>query len=120
LVGLYEMAMTYVERVLCDDLKLNRLFFKVQRSYKVIAYQSTLKLLVRAKLVAQLKADLLIIICTYLDFLEQLEFTQQLRDEKAADNLIRISIAKLQKMGHVMLVRSSKFSEDYSKVVRGS
>ena len=86
---LYEVAIDFVDKLLVQDLGLPRLFLKIKQQYKQVDYPSTLKLLVRARIVAQIRNDALLLTCRYLDFMQCKTNIQQLRDENATDSLIQ-------------------------------
>ena len=65
-----------------------KLYFKIKNQYIQIDYNSTLKLLVRARIAAQIKQDATIVICRYQDFIFKRDNVQQLRDELVSDELI--------------------------------
>jgi len=65
--------MDYLEDLLCNRIHLRRLFFKIKSQYVCIDHQNTLKLLIRAKLCGQLREDMTLILCKYLDFMEELK-----------------------------------------------
>jgi hypothetical protein len=76
LMPMFEQAMTYIEDLLCVNLNLNELYAKVKNQYLCIDYQNTLKLLVRTKLCIMLKDDASLLLCKYLDFMEELRNIQ--------------------------------------------
>jgi hypothetical protein len=73
LMPIFEQAMDYLEDLLCNRIHLRRLFFKIKSQYVCIDHQNTLKLLIRAKLCGQLREDMTLILCKYLDFMEELK-----------------------------------------------
>ncbi len=50
--------------------------------------------------------------------MEELRNIQQLRDEKATDNLLKCQIDKLQLHGSAFLKRAAKFMTDYEKTFK--
>ena len=96
---MFEQAMMYLEDLLCIKLNLNGLYAKIKNQYICIDYQNTLKLLVRSKLCIQIKDDATLMLCKYLDFMEELRNIQQLRDEQVSDQILNLQINKLQKHG---------------------
>ena len=67
---MFNYAIDFLEKVLCYDCNLERLYIKIKKAYAEVDYISTLKCLVRAKMAQQLKDDAKILICKYLDIKE--------------------------------------------------
>ena len=75
-------------------------------------------MLIRAKLTAQMKEDMILLICRYLDVLEELRQLQILRDEMASDNLIKDLLHRLYKHAHGLQYHVKKFIVDYPKLFK--
>lgn len=82
---MFNFAIDFLEKVLCYDCSLDRLYNKIKKAYAEIDYSSTLKCLVRAKLAQQLKDDAKILLCKYLDIKEIYNQICQLRLEATTD-----------------------------------
>ena len=52
LLPIFESTMEFLEDLLCGEMGIDHLFHRIKKSYKVIDHESTLKVLVRAKLCA--------------------------------------------------------------------
>ena len=75
-------------------------------------------MLIRAKLCAQLREDIFVLLCKYLDFMEEYKNVEQLRSEAASDQLIETGARKLRKHGINLLKRKSKYLADHTKVFK--
>ena len=118
LMPIFEAAIQRIEHTLCAQMNLRRIFSRIKRQYHQIDYPSTLKLLVRTRICSQIKEDITLLLCKYLDFMEELRHIQQLRDEEATDNLLKLQINKLQRHGVAFLKRANKFTSDYEKTFK--
>ena len=95
LMPMFEDALQYIRDLLSTQMNLPKVFSRIKRQYQQIDYQSTLKLLVRTRICAQIHEDMTLLMCKYLDFMEELRNIQQLRDENATDHLLKIQIDKM-------------------------
>ena len=118
LMPMYQAAITYLEKCLIGDMNMDWLFDKINNSYTHVDYKATLRLLIRTRLVSVIREDMTLILCKYLDFMEQLRQIQQLRDENASDMLITSQTLKMLKNGLSVVGRAAKFQTDYIKVFR--
>ena len=107
LMPMFEQAMDFLEDLLCNRMCMKRLFLKIKAQYQCIDYKNTLRLLVRAKLCGQLREDMGMVLCKYLDFMEELKQIQQLRDENVSDALLKLQINKLEKHGEMFMRRTT-------------
>lgn len=115
---MFEMAMEFCEDILCKEMNIHYLYHKIKKSYIQIDYKSTLKLLVRAKLCAQLREDAYVLICKYLDFMEEYRNIEQLREENTSDQLIFVQLRKLKRHGGNLVQRMDQYLIDHTKVFR--
>jgi hypothetical protein len=83
-------------------------------------YSSTLKLLVRARICSQIRQDMLILNCRYLDFKELARNIQQLRDEGTSDQLIQLHLDKLYMHGSRFVAKAGHFLNDYNRTFKGT
>lgn len=86
----------------------------------MIDYANTLRLLVRTRICSQIKQDMLIINCRYLDFMELKKIIQQLRDENASDALIQSQLDKLHQHGVKFVLRVRNFINDYKNTFKST
>ena len=115
LMPIFEDAFQYIQHLLCNQMNLPKIFRRIKRQYQQIDYANTLKLLVRTRICAQIREDMTLLMCKYLDFMEELRNIQQLRDESASDFLLKVQIDKMQMHGAAFLKRAGKFHADYEK-----
>ena len=85
-----EKAVSHLKWLLSEQMEMWAICERMSRSQRVIDHESTLKLLVKVKLVGQMREDLMILMCLYLDLQAHLLNYSQLRDENATDQLINI------------------------------
>jgi len=72
------------------------------RAESEVSYENTLKIVVKANLILQLKYDMSVLMCTFLDFMELYRQCNLLIEERTGDNLIRNNILKLKKTGKIV------------------
>ena len=92
---MFSYAMDYLELTLNHDLNLKFFWDRIKTTYKRINYESTLKLLLRARGIFNLKDEIIEIISGYLDCKQLEKQLNQLRSEHASDWLIQIQLNKL-------------------------
>lgn len=90
LMPMVEKAVSHLKWLLVDQMDMWAICERISRSQRVIDHPSTLKLLVKVKLVGQMREDLVILMCLYLDLQAHVLNYSQLRDEHATDQLINI------------------------------
>lgn len=95
LMPIFEDAFQYIQHLLCKQMNLPKIFSRIKRQYQQIDYPNTIKLLVRTRICAQIREDMTLLMCKYLDFMEELRNIQQLRDESATDFLLKVQIDKM-------------------------
>ena len=110
--------MEFCEDVLCTEMNIHSLYHKIKKAQLQLDYKSTLRLLVRAKLIAELKEDIYVVMCKYLDFMEEYRNIEQLRDENTSDQLISLIVARLKKHGHSLLQRMKQYLVDHAHVFK--
>lgn len=118
LMPMYEVATEHLQYILVNQLGFPKFYLKIVKQYKRIDYQSTLKILVRARICSQLKQDATLLICKYLDFMVEQRNLEQLRDENASDKLIQVQIWKMVKQGKLFVYRGKKFMNDFQKMLK--
>lgn len=69
---IFETAIQHIEQTLCAEMNLRRIFARIKRQYHQVDYPSTLKLLVRTRICDQIREDVALLLCKYLDFMEEL------------------------------------------------
>ena len=106
LMPMLEEALDLLEDLMCNQLNMWAVFQRIKKTQKVVDYATTLKLLVRARSCGQMREDVTLLMCRYLDFMEHLRQLAQLRDERASDSLIEMLGLRLAKEGHAFLVKS--------------
>ena len=117
LIEYYDFALDFLQEVVCYNLDMSWVWSKIRKSCKEINFLSTQKILVRAKIAQKLKDDAKLIICRYLDIMQLDRQIQQLRDENVSDCLIFTQVNQLVKTGQNLLIRSTKFLEDYRRTI---
>lgn len=85
-----------------------------------IDYQGTLKILIRAKLAAQMREDMALLMCRYLDVMEELRQLQILREERASDNLISDLAEKMVRNARALKFKIRQFIAEYPKLFKAS
>jgi len=90
LMPIFEDAFQHIKTLLCNQMNLPKIFSRIKRQYQQIDYPNTIKLLVRTRICAQIREDMTLLMCKYLDFMEELRNIQQLRDESASDFLLKV------------------------------
>ena len=58
--------------------------------------------MVKANLILQLKYDMSVLMCTFLDFMELYRQCNLLIEERTGDNLIKNNVLKLKKTGKIV------------------
>ena len=87
---MFHFALSFLYDLLHHDLAMPYLYEKIKRAHTVqLSYKSTVGILTRARIAQQLKDDLKLLLCKFLDIKANEKMIDQLRAEAVSDGLVQ-------------------------------